>query len=141
LTPELVAKLEQAKAGEAAAGAVAQEAQKGAREQQIAAAKDLWQKAKAGSELSHNTYLREQNLYQEGLLPLQNRDEAKASRDAARYTEGMAWQEYQMALEGTRKETQTAPEEKVRMSAGSVAEVEAYLAEDSVVSPHTGEVS
>ncbi|MBN3265706.1 HlyD family secretion protein, partial [Pectobacterium brasiliense] len=89
LTPELDAKLEQAKAGEAAAGAVALEAKKGAREQQIAAAKDQWQKAKAGSELSHKTYLRVQNLYQEGVLPLQKRDEAKASWDAARYTEGL----------------------------------------------------
>ncbi|WP_323635688.1 HlyD family secretion protein [Pectobacterium polaris] len=141
LTPELDAKLEQAKAGEAAAGAVALEAKKGAREQQIAAAKDQWQKAKAGSELSHKTYLRVQNLYQEGVLPLQKRDEAKASWDATRYTEGMAWQEYQMAQEGTRKETQAAAEEKVRMAAGSVAEVEAYLAEARVVSPHTGEVS
>lgn len=141
LTPELDAKLAQAKAGEAAAGAVAQEAKKGAREQQIAAAKDQWQKARAGSGLSYKTYQRVQNLYNEGVMPLQKRDEAKAAWDAARYTEGMAWQEFQMAQEGTRKETQVAAEEKARMAAGSVAEVEAWLAEANVVSPHAGEVS
>ena len=42
VSPELEAKLQQAKAGEAAAGALAQEAENRARAQQIAAAKDQW---------------------------------------------------------------------------------------------------
>ena len=41
-SPEIEAKLSQAKAGQAAAGAMAQEAEKGARAQQIAAAKDQY---------------------------------------------------------------------------------------------------
>ncbi|MBO0246626.1 biotin/lipoyl-binding protein, partial [Vibrio sp. Vb0592] len=54
-SPEIEAKLEQAKAGEKAAGAPAQEAEKGARSQQIQAAKDQWLKAKAAADLMEKT--------------------------------------------------------------------------------------
>lgn len=49
LSPEIDAKLEQAKAGEQAADALAEQAEKGARTQEIAAAHDQWQKAKAAA--------------------------------------------------------------------------------------------
>lgn len=52
LSPEIDAKLEQAIAGQKAAGALAQEAENGAREQQIQAAKDQWLKAQAAAELA-----------------------------------------------------------------------------------------
>ncbi|WP_407922044.1 HlyD family secretion protein [Aeromonas schubertii] len=140
-SPEIEAKLTQAKAGEAAADALAQQAEKGARAQQIAAAKDQWQKAKAAAELRGKTYQRVASLHRDGVLPLQKRDEAWTAWQAARYTEGMAWQQYQLALEGAQAETKVAAREKARMAAGSVAEVEAYLADTRVPSPHQGEVS
>ncbi|SIP87399.1 HlyD family secretion protein [Aeromonas sp. RU39B] len=140
-SPEMEAKLAQAKAGEAAADALAREAEKGARAQQIAAANDQWQKAKAAAELHGKTYERIASLHRDGVVPLQKRDEAWTAWQAARYSEGMAWQQYQMALEGAREETKVAAREKVRMAAGSVAEVEAYLADTRITSPHDGEVS
>lgn len=140
-SPEIEAKLSQAKAGEAAAGALAQEAEKGARAQQIAAAKDQWQKAKAAAQLRGKTYERVASLHRDGVMPLQKRDEAWTAWQAARYSEGMAWQQYQMALEGAREETKIAAREKAKMAAGSVAEVEAYLADTRITSPHSGEVS
>lgn len=140
-SPEIEAKLTQAKAGEAAADALAQQAEKGARAQQIAAAKDQWQKAKAAAELRGKTYQRVASLHRDGVVPLQKRDEAWTAWQAARYTEGMAWQQYQLALEGAQAETKVAAREKARMAAGSVAEVEAYLADTRVPSPHQGEVS
>ncbi|QFI53907.1 HlyD family secretion protein [Aeromonas simiae] len=140
-SPELEAKLAQAKAGEAAADALSMEAEKGARAQQIAAAKDQWQKAKAAAELSGKTYQRIANLHRDGVVPLQKRDEAWTGWQAARYSEGMAWQQYQLALEGAREETKVAAREKARMAAGSVAEVEAYMADTRINSPHNGEVS
>ena len=62
VSPELEAKLQQAKAGEAAAGALAQEAENGARAQQIAAAKDQWLKAKSAAQLYQKTFARVDNL-------------------------------------------------------------------------------
>ncbi|GAB2661170.1 HlyD family secretion protein [Vibrio panuliri] len=140
-SPEIEAKLEQAKAGEKAADALAKEAEKGAREQQIQAAKDQWQKAKAAAELMEKTFLRVNNLYQDGVVAEQKRDEARTQWQAAKYTESAAFQMYQMAKEGARSETKLAAAEKARMAAGAVAEVEAFAADTQIKSWFNGEVS
>ncbi|TMX36763.1 biotin/lipoyl-binding protein [Vibrio sp. Hep-1b-8] len=140
-SPEIEAKLEQAKAGEKAADAMALEAEKGARIQQIQAAKDQWQKAKAASALMEKTYLRVNNLYQDGVVAEQKRDEAKTQWDAAKYTESAAYQMYKLAQEGARSETKLAAAEKARMAAGAVAEVEAYAQDTTIKSWFKGEVS
>ncbi|WP_038174320.1 HlyD family secretion protein [Vibrio pacinii] len=140
-SPEIEAKLEQAKAGEKAADALAMEAEKGARSQQIQAAKDQWLKAKAAASLMEKTYLRVNNLYNEGVVAEQKRDEAKTQWDAAKYTESAAFQMYQLAREGVRSETKLAAAEKARMAAGAVAEVEAYAQDTRIESWFDGEVS
>lgn len=140
-SPEIAAKLEQAKAGEKAAGALALEAEKGARSQQIQAAKDQWLKAKAAAALMEKTYLRVNNLFSDGVVAEQKRDEAKTQWDAAKYTESAAFQMYQMAKEGARSETKVAAAEKARMAAGAVAEVEAYAQDTTIESWFDGEVS
>jgi HlyD family secretion protein len=139
-SPELDAKLTQAKAGEEAATAMADQAENGARSQEIAAAKDQWQKALAGSKLAATTYKRVANLFKDGVLPEQKRDEAYTQWQAARYTENAASQMYQMAKEGARDETKRAANEQVRAAAGVVAEVEAFASDTLVKSYNTGEV-
>ncbi|ENM3888981.1 HlyD family secretion protein [Vibrio cholerae] len=141
LSPEIDAKLEQAIAGQKAAGALAQEAENGAREQQIQAAKDQWLKAQAAAELAEKTYLRVNNLYNDGVVSEQKRDEAQTQWQAAKYTESAALQMYQLAKEGAREETKQAALEKARMAAGAVAEVEAYAADTKIQSWFDGEVS
>ncbi|QXC56398.1 biotin/lipoyl-binding protein [Vibrio mimicus] len=141
LSPEIDAKLEQAIAGQKAAGALAQEAENGAREQQIQAAKDQWLKAQAAANLAEKTYLRVNNLYNDGVVSEQKRDEAKTQWQAAKYTESAALQMYELAKEGARTETKQAAIEKARMAAGAVAEVEAYAADTKIQSWFDGEVS
>jgi len=141
LSPELEAKLEQAKAGSEAAGALAQEADKGARKQQVEAAKDTWHKARAASELGEKTYQRIRTLFEEGVIAEQKKDEAYTQWQAARYTESAAYQMYQMASEGTREETRKAAQEKARAARETVAEVKAYTDETQVNSWHDGEVA
>lgn len=141
LSPEIEAKLEQAKAGEKAADALAKEAEQGARIQQIQAAKDQWQKAKAAANLMEKTFLRVNNLYKDGVLAEQKRDETQTQWQAAKYTESAAFQMYQMAKEGARSETKLAAAEKARMAAGAVAEVEAFAADTQIKSWFEGEVS
>ncbi|MFM2639763.1 efflux RND transporter periplasmic adaptor subunit [Vibrio chagasii] len=141
LSPEIDAKLEQAKAGQKAAGALAQEAENGARTQQIQAAKDQWLKAKAAADLMEKTYQRVNNLYNDGVVAEQKRDEAKTQWQAAKYTESAAFQMYQLAQEGARDETKVAAAQKALMAAGAVAEVEAYAKDTQIHSWFSGEVS
>jgi HlyD family secretion protein len=140
-SPEIEAKLAQAKAGEAAASALAEQAEQGARTQQVAAAKDQWRKAKAASQLLEKTYARVNNLYKDGVVAEQKKDETYTQWQAAKYTESAAYQMYQMAKEGARSETKRAANEKVKMAMGSVAEVEAYVADTKINSWYNGEVS
>lgn len=140
-SPEIEAKLEQAIAGQEAAGALAEEAEKGARDQQIQAAKDQWKKAQSAANLREKTYLRINNLYNDGVVAEQKRDEAMTQWQAAKYTESAAYQMYTLAQEGTRDETKKAAQEKAKMAAGAVAEVEAYAEDTKISSWFDGEVS
>lgn len=140
-SPELEAKLDQAQAGYEAAKAISAETQKGAREQQILSAKDMWLGAKTMRELAEKTYVRVESLYQGGVVSLQKRDEAYANFEGAKLKENTAYQQYQLALEGASQETKKAVEEKERAAAGTVAEVEAYAQDSQVLAPANGEVS
>ncbi|PIE69608.1 MAG: hypothetical protein CSA21_01465 [Deltaproteobacteria bacterium] len=140
-SPELEAKIEQAEAGRLAAEALAEEAEIGARKQQIAAARNKWQTARAAAILAEKTFQRVENLYSDGVVAAQKRDEAQANRDAAKSTEQAAFQLYEMTREGTRSQTKRAAREKEKMAAGAVAEVRAYAADLEITSWFDGEVS
>lgn len=140
-SPELEAKLEQAKAGQEAADAMAEQAESGAREQEIGAARDQWQKARAAAQLAEKTFKRVDALYKDGVAAEQKRDEAYTQWQAAKYTENAALQMYELAKAGARSETKRAAQEKVRMAAGAVAEVEAFTKDTRIHSWYQGEVS
>ena len=140
-SPEITAKLDQAIAGQKAAGAMAKEAEKGARTQQIQASKDQWLKAKSATELMEKTYQRINNLYKDGVIAEQKSDEANTQRLAAKYTENAAFQMYQLTQEGAREETKFAAQQKEIMAAGVVAEGQASAADTKITSWFDGEVS
>lgn len=71
------ARLGQAEAMESAANAANAKVDAGTRTQIINAAYDLWQQAKAASEITRKTYQRMQNLFEKGVISEQKRDEAK----------------------------------------------------------------
>ncbi len=140
LTPELNAKLEQAKAGSTAASAAEKAVKNGARKQQVAIAKDNWEKAKVATELAEKTALRITNLFNEGVIEEQKKDEANTRLEASRFTERAAHQMYLMTKEGTREEEHIAAQAKARIAQEIVAEVEAVYNENQVKSWHDGEV-
>ena len=140
-SPELNAKLMQAEGGRDAAKAMQQEADNGARQQQIIASKEQWLKAKAATELMQKTYQRIENLFNEGVVPRQKRDEVYTQWQAAKYTDQAAFAMYQMAQEGARVETKAAAEGNARMAEGAVKEVSANLADSQMRSPKNAEVS
>jgi len=141
LSPEIQAKLQQAKAGERAAGALSEQAEKGARIQEISSAKTQWKKAKAADELMEKTYQRINNLFEDGIVSEQKRDEVYTQWQASKYNKSSAYQLYAMAKEGARDEVKRAAKEQENMAAGAVAEVEAYIADTKINSWHNGEVS
>ncbi|GAA0790581.1 MULTISPECIES: HlyD family secretion protein [Pseudomonadati] len=140
-SPELDAKLMQAEGGRDAAKALQQEADNGARQQQITASKEQWLKAKAATDLMQKTYQRIENLFNEGVVPRQKRDEVYTQWQAAKYTDQAAFAMYQMAQEGARVETKAAAEGNARMAEGAVKEVSAILADSQMRSPKNAEVS
>ena len=132
--PDVVAKMEQARAAEAAAQAQNEKAIKGAREEQIQAAYEMWQKAQAGVTIA-------ENLYEQGVMPAQKLDEVTAQRDAAIATEKAAKAQYTMAKNGAEREDKMAAEALVNRAKGAVAEVESYIKETYLIAPAAGEVS
>ena len=140
-SPELNAKLMQAEGGRDAANAQLEAADFGARQQEISAAKGQWQKAKSADKLFKTTYIRVNNLFEEGVLPKQKRDEAFTQWQAAKYTEQAALAMYQMAKEGARTETKAAAAGQARMAEGAVSEVSAILADSQMRSPRSAQVT
>lgn len=140
-SPELHAKLLQATSAEDAANAQNMKAKKGARAEQIAGAYELWQKAEVGVQLAEKTFNRVQNMYGEGVVPAQKRDEADANYKAAIATAKAAKSQYDMAVNGAETEDKLAAAAMVNRAKGAVDEVESYLAETMLVSPIDGEVS
>lgn len=140
-SPELNAKLLQAISAEDAAAAQNRKANKGARAEQIAGAYQLWQKAEVGVRLAEKTFTRLQNMFSEGVVPAQKRDEAEANYQAAVATSKAAKSQYDMAVNGAELEDKIAAAALVNRAKGAVSEVESYLSETMLVSPINGEVS
>ncbi len=139
--PEVYAKMAQAEAAEAAAQAQQQKAYKGARAEQVQAAFEMWQKAKAGLEIAEKSHNRVKNLYEQGVMPAQKFDEATAQLNAARATEQAAKSQYDMAKNGAEMEDKLAATALVNRAKGAVAEVDSYLRETILLAPVDGEVS
>lgn len=140
-TPELNAKLQQAEAVKSAASAMDQKALTGARIQQKEAALNLWEKAQAGLLLAQKTFDRVNNLYEQGVVPAQKLDEARANLQAMQATERAAKAQCELVFDGASKEEKEAAAAQVRQAEGAVSEVESYLSDALVYSPVTGEVS
>mgnify|MGYP003292951236 CR=1 FL=1 len=140
-TPDIDAKLAQAEAVRNAATAQNAKAQKGARDEQIQGAYELWQQAKAGLEIYEKSYRRVENLFQQGVVSEQKRDEAKAQFDAAAATERAAKSQYDMAVNGAEKEVKQMAEAQMHQAEGVVAEVNSYIDETILTAIADGEVS
>jgi HlyD family secretion protein len=140
-SPEVEAKLAQAQAAEDAAGAQKDQAETGARKQEIQAAQDQWQKAKAAEALMKITYNRIERLYKQGVVSQQKRDEVYTKYKAAKYDSNAAKQMATMAKEGARVEVKKAASAQERVYKAKVDEVNAFIKETSQRSFHKGEVT
>ena len=139
--PEVRAKMQQAQGAEDGALALEMMAQNGARKEQVQAAYQLLQQAKAGLEIAEKSYNRVQRLYDEGVMSAQKRDEALANYKALEAQEKAAQSQYDMAVNGARQEEKLAARSQVNRAKGAVEEVNAYIDETVQTAQKDGEVA
>ena len=139
--PDVKAKLAQAESAESAASAMDQMANNGARREQINGAYALLQQAKAGLEIAQKSYNRVQRLYDECVMSAQKRDEAFANYKAIEAQVKAAQSQYDMAVNGARREEKMAAAAQVNRAKGAVQEVNSYISETMQTAQKAGEVS
>lgn len=118
-----------------------QKAYNGARQEDIQAAYEMWQKAKAAVEVTEKTYNRVQRLFEGGVMAEQKRDEAKAQYNAAVATEKAAKAKYDMATNGTRNEDKSMAQAQAERAKGAIAEVHSYIKETVLTATADGQVT
>jgi len=139
-TPEIDAQLSQVESVRTAAQALDEKVDKGARSQEILASYNVWQQAKAASELAKKTYERIENLYNDKVVPAQQRDQAYTQYQVALNAESAANATYEMIKSGARPEDKVAAKAQVSQAQGAVKTVTILKEEGHVKAPRSGEV-
>ncbi len=81
-----------------------------------------------------------ENLYKEGVMSEQKRDEAKAAYDAAVAAKGAAESQYSLAKAGAQKEDKESTAALVSAAGGGVAQVQAVLEDSYLTAPFDGTI-
>lgn len=123
-TPEINAKAAQVDATVQLALAQQEKVNNGARNEQISM-------AKASRDLAKKTFDRLNRLHDEGVIPTQKLDEARAKYQAAQ-------DNYNMLVTGSRVEDKLSAAANVKRAMGANQEVQSYLKENSIVAPIDG---
>ena len=129
------AKLSQVEAVEQYADAMNQNVDAGARTQQKLALYQVWQKALAATGIAKKTYDRMEALYEDGVISEQKRDEAKANYQVMVANEKAAHAQYELAVEGARKEEKEMAKAGVAQAKAGLEQVAAVLADSHLIAP------
>lgn len=113
----------------------------GARKEQIQGAYQLYQQAMAASEIAKKTYTRMQNLYNEGVISGQKRDEAFAAYKATEAQVKAAKSQYDLAQNGAREQEKQIAAKNAQAAKSAVEVVNSLLRETVQVSQVEGEVA
>ena len=140
-TPEVEAQQRIAEATQGAANAMKEMADNGARKEQIQGAYQLLQQAIVARDISQKSYKRVQNLFDEGVVSAQKRDEAYAAYKATEAQVLAAQSQYDMAKNGARMEEKEAAAKQAQAAKGAVDIVKSLLKETVQVATEEGEVS
>ncbi|MCG8412068.1 MAG: efflux RND transporter periplasmic adaptor subunit [Bacteroidales bacterium] len=140
-SPELEAKKLQASAAKLAAEAQKEKAENGAQTEDIQAAYNTWQKAKAAAEFAKKTFARIEKLHQQGVIAEQKKDETEMRMKAAIQTESAAKSIYEKAQKGARYEDKEAARALVKRAEGVITELNSYINETKIHAPINGEIS
>lgn len=141
LMPEAEAREEQVAAQVDAAGAMADMARSGARDEQIRAARAQWQAAVSQAELALETRTRIASLHADGVVPTQRRDEVVAQAKAAQSQADAAREAYEISRSAVRPQELQAAEAQLQQARSGLTEVQSALAEAQQFAPVSGEIT
>lgn len=139
--PEANAQEKVAEATEGAANAISSMTEDGARKETIQSAYQVMQAAQAAADVTKATYDRVQNLFNEGVVSAQKRDEAFAAYKAAEAQVQAAKSQYEMAKNGARAQEKEAAKKQVDAAKGAVDLIKSVIKETVQVATVDGEVS
>jgi HlyD family secretion protein len=140
-SPEIAGGQAQAKGALQSAQAVQSETEQGARAEDIASVKAVWQAAQAAATLAQVSSRRAETLYAEGVIAAQRRDEAVAARDGSARQAEAARQQYLKTLAGARPQNKAVAAAQVDIARAALRTATALGGETRLVSPIAGEVS
>jgi HlyD family secretion protein len=141
VSPELEAKKEQAQAALQSATAFHSTVYRGAQQENIETLYANWQAMKTQADLAATTYKRGENLFQQGVISRQRRDEMLAAQTSARETAEAAYQQYARAKRGSTEQQKSTADAQVAMAQAAVKEANALTEETKLYSPTDGTVS
>ena len=140
-SPEIDAKKQQALAALQSAKALQSTAERGSQQENIDSLYANWQSLKAQEALAKTTYQRGANLFKEGVISRQRRDEMQAAALSASQLTEAAYQQYARAKRGSTPQQLSSADAQVQIAQAAVAEANALAAETKLRSPIDGTVS
>lgn len=140
-SPEVDAKKQQALAALQSALALQSTAERGSQQENIDTLYANWQSLKAQQALAQTTYQRGANLFKEGVISRQRRDEMQAAALSASQLTEAAYQQYARAKRGSTPQQLSSADAQVQIAQAAVAEANALAAETKLRSPIDGTVS
>ena len=127
--PEVKAQEQAAQATDEAAKAISDLSNNGNRQEVIGTAREVYRQAVAAAEIAQKTFMRMDNLYKEGVITAQKRDEAQAAF------------KLKLAQDGSREEEKRAAAKQAQAAGHAVDVVKGLLKETVQISAVEGEVS
>ena len=140
-SPEIDAKKQQALASLQSALALKASTDRGTREENVESLYANWQSLKAQQALAQTTYQRSQNLYQEGVISRQRRDESFAAQRSSQELTEAAYQQYKKAKIGSTHEQKSVADAQVDIAQAAVKEANSLETETKLYAPIDGTVS
>ncbi|WP_417611137.1 HlyD family secretion protein [Parasphingorhabdus sp.] len=113
----------------------------GARPEDIASLRSIAESTRAAANLAAVTARRMNNLFEQGVISAQRRDEANAARVASAANADAAQAQYQRALAGRRQESKAIAAAQERAAKNRLQTARAAAREEQLIAPITGEIS
>ncbi len=139
-SPEVQAKVSQAEAAHGAAAAKQQLLDVGMRQEEVRTARANWERSVSAANLAEVSFKRINALYKDGLVSQQRNDEVDTAYRSALDAVNAARAQYDLTLNGFRKEERAAAADVTRGAGAAVQEVTALAADISLKSPISAEV-
>lgn len=116
-------------------------AERGSQEENIETLYANWQSVKAQAELAATTYRRGENLYKEGVISRQRRDEMFAAQRSAQALTEAAYQQYARTKRGSTPQQKSMADAQVEIARAALSEAQSLEGETKLYAPVNGTIS